>query len=158
MELRQRVALITVFTSHEANAIHCKAHCLDSDLAGEMISSAQSRPEDWATSELHAHPVAGVRQPLAVNHVPASRRFFVHGSHYHPVPELPGMSRKYTSAVRADVICVGPLFSLATRTLCPREAYCDDDGEASFHSATDRVVHRHVSRALTGHPRRVAAR
>jgi hypothetical protein len=69
-----------------------------------------------AISKMHPDLIVVFRSPLAVNHVPTSCRFFIRGTYVYLVSKLPGVFRKYASPMCANVICVGPLVFVCTRT------------------------------------------
>jgi len=97
--------------------------------------------------KLHSDGVAIVRQPFAINNLPAGR-LFLDGSYHYVVTRLLGVFREYSGAVRADVIRVRPLFPMSTFMFCPFEAHHHCDREPPLHSATQRVVQRHAADIL----------
>jgi len=112
--------------------------------------SLQSGPLDGATLEVHSDAVAVVRQPLAMNHLPAGR-ITVQRSNPYRIAQLPEVFREYTSAVWTDVIGVRPLlFSIGTCRLTVREAHHDDDRQPPFRSATEPAVQRNLAHLPVG--------
>ena len=113
----------------------------------DAVISAHDGPRDMTILKLHPDAVAIVRQPFAINHLPTGR-LFLNGSYHYVVAWLLGVFREYADAVRADVIRVRPLYTMSTFTLCPFEAHHDDDRKPPLHSATQRVVQRHVAQTF----------
>ena len=113
----------------------------------DAVISAHDGPRDMTILKLHPDAVAVVRQPFAINHLPAGR-LFLNGSYHYVVTRLLGVFREQAGPVRADVIRVRPLFAMSTFTFCPFEAHHDDDRITPFHSAIQRVVQRHVAQTF----------
>src|SRR6202040_1198549 len=69
----------------------------------EAVIPLQSGPLDIIAVELHSDAIAVVRQPLAINHLPASRTT-LQRSNANRIAQLPEVLREYASAARTDII------------------------------------------------------
>src|SRR5258708_10197390 len=115
----------------------------------QPVGFVQSGPRDRGTLKFHSDAIAAVRHSLAINHLSACHIAVQRSNPYHVV-RLPRLFRKNASAVRTNVIGVGLLFSVVSRRLRWSEAYRDDDGEPSFHSAAEAVVQGCAASILSG--------
>jgi len=113
----------------------------------DAIISSHDSPRDMTILKLHPDAVAILRQPFAINHLPAGR-LFLDWSYYYVVTRLLGVFREQAGPVHTDIIRVCPLFTMSTFTFCPFEAHHDDDRIPPFHSATQGVVQRHVAQTF----------
>src|SRR4029077_15504544 len=117
----------------------------------QAVGFQQSGPRDRGALNSYSDAIAVVRQPLTINHLPACHIPVQRSNPYHLV-RLPRLFRKNACAVRTNVIGVGLLFSVGGRILPWCQAYCHNDGEPSFHSASESVVQGCAASILSDQP------
>ena len=120
------------------------------------VISPNCRPHGLVIFKSYSEEKTVVCQPLTVDDA-STGRFFVERSNRYLLTGPPSAFGEYASPMRADVIGVGPLYSVRTRAFKMRKRDHHDNGKPPFHPAVKCLLLGHAAKDLTRQTLGVAA-